>query len=250
MQHHRIMLVGENGTGKSSQLLTLDGPALCLALDPNAFMSLGNYKADLEIHPIQPTFDDLSIEARTLKNRTTAKAPKLYDRFVDELKKIDFAKYKWLFIDSQTYLGQAALDAAKFANKGTGEGRSDYMIAGEMVYNINRALVSLPINIVVTGHYKSYTDEKTMKRIVQLNLPGSSRDLLPTMYGNIFSTFIDVPIQNKKATGLPSYKIQTVRDETNPCCRTTLKGLETIEDITLDFTQDLTKQGIGRWFND
>jgi hypothetical protein len=243
------MLIGETGTGKSSQICTLEGTKLLFAFDPNTLASIDGYASDIDIQEIKPSKDDLSLGLRTMKQKTTAKAPRLYEDWIEDLTSKDLSSYKWLILDSFSFIAQAIMDGTRFKNSNSNEGRVDYMLAGETLTMVARAITAADINILAMAHYTKKRNEVTGKTETMMALPGSSRETLPRMFNNIFGCSVSLDKQGGKIVSSPRYQIQTVPDENSPVSRSAIKGLQPYEDVTLDFNQPLHSQGLGKWFN-
>jgi len=63
---------------------------------------------------------------------------------------------------------------------------------------------------------------------------------IPLLFSDIFA--LDVVLDEK---GKPSYRMQTVPDTMMKTIRTSIKGLEPYENITIDFAQQVEGQGLG-----
>ena len=72
-------------------------------------------------------------------------------------------------------------------------------------------------------------------------MTGRLKTKIPLLFSDIFGC--DTEVDSK---GVKRHRIQTTPDRMTATIRTATKGLAPFEDVTLDFSRDLTTQGIGR----
>lgn len=247
---HRILLLGDTGAGKTTQLLTLPGKKFAYLFDPNAVLSLRGYDVDYE--EFLP--DKLNLSAGSLSkgkgDRTTNYASDLY---VDWEKDIDaklesgfFDDYDVIAIDSATTLLDLIMDRILTINGRAGQWpqQDDYGPQMMTFTNIMRMLTGLGKTLFLTGHLETREDKLTQRILRQPLMTGRLKTKIPLLFSDIF-----ICEAENGGKGVVSYKIQTVPDRMTTCVRTAIKGLEPFEDVTIDFAQNPEGQGIGGIIN-
>ena len=243
----RLLVVGPVGGGKTQQIATLPGRKFVYIFEPNALPTLRGF--DIEYEPFLITKDELDPMLKgfnkdskddKLPLKAGQKAPepvqmlKWVDHFNAHHDKGFFNDFDWLCFDSLTMFKEILMDRQMFLNKRFGaiEDRADYRIAGSKIVEIFQMLAALPINVYCTGHLNTYEDEKTKRVLTQIDTPGSSRRGLPMLFSNIWEARATTDTEQK-------YVILT-RPEPRGFqdIRTTIRGLNPIEDVTIkDFSK-------------
>jgi hypothetical protein len=244
---HRILCLGDTGSGKTSQILTLPGKKFAYLFDSNALLSLRGYDVDYEeVLPEVVSAAVSSLSAKVVSDkRSTVKSDvfqKFEQEFDDRLKTGFFDPYNWICLDSSTTLLDLIMDRILSINGRFGQWpqQDDYgpqMIAFQ---NICRTITSMGKGIYMTGHLEVKQD-KTSK--VVSNRPMMTGRLvakIPLLFSDVF--YCDASLDDK---GKVNYRIQTVPDLMNRNIRTSIKGLEPFEDVTIDFAHDPVGQGLG-----
>src|SRR5258708_37765572 len=105
----KFLLLGDTGSGKTTQFLTLPGKKYAHLFDPNALPSLKGYDVDYDEYlptPVSAAATSLKKEIPGDKKGTTTSA--VYQRFESEfderLKSGFFDPYDWIGFDSATTL--------------------------------------------------------------------------------------------------------------------------------------------------
>jgi hypothetical protein len=252
---HNILLVGPTGSGKTSQIWTLPGKKFAYLFDPNALASLRG--CDLDYQEFLP--DILEMDS-TLKGfnkgsrsdqPASRREPTTYLDWGNDLNEKSqsgfFDSYDWLIIDSLTFLQKAAFDRNAWINDRYGkiEELSDYRVVGSKLSDITRSICSLPINVYLTGHIREFQDEVSRKISTEANLAGSARTNVPLVMTNIWLAGV-----GEADEGRAQYTVQTQPAKRGlQTIRSTIKGLEPIEDVTiLDFNR-AEDFGIGALLN-
>jgi hypothetical protein len=107
--------------------------------------------------------------------------------------------------------------------------------------NVCRTLVGMGKTIYMTGHLEYKQDELSKKIFRQPMMTGRLRNKLPLLFSDIFLAEAE-----SDGKGNTSYKIQTAKDRMTTAVRTSVRGLEAFEDVTIDWKKPLESQGLGR----
>jgi len=253
----RILLVGPTGSGKTAQIWTLPGKRFAYIFDPNSLSTLKG--CDVDYEEFYPDFlemdatlkgfnkGSLSDKMPAVAGRASKREPLVYMKWVDDMnKKCDagfFKDYNWLCMDSLTFLAKATMDRQLYINNRYGdvEDQADYRVVGSKLTDLFNSLSSLKLNFYCTGHLSVFQDEKTKKISTQIHLPGKARNYLPLL-------FTEVWLSGTEDDGKGGLKY-TIRTKPDPRglqeVRSSIQGLNTIEDVTIRNFGDLAEGGIG-----
>lgn len=247
---HRILVLGDTGSGKTTQILTLPGKKFCYLFDANAILSLRGYDVDYE--EFLP--DRLNLAATSLSkgkgDKASVNSSDLYQQweqsFNKRLQDGFFDAYDWIIMDSCTTFLDLIMDRVLSINGMFGQWPSQDMYGPQMVAftNVCRSLTGIGKGIYMTGHLDMRQDELTKRVFRKPMMTGRLTTKIPLLFSDIFIS--------EAATGddgKVGYKIQTVPDRMTTCVRTAIKGLEPFEDVTIDFTKDPVGQGLGGLLN-
>lgn len=247
-----ILAVGPTGSGKTVQITTLPGRKFVYIFDPNALASLRGADVEYELFLPDPLEMDVTIKAFNKDARPDDKAlasliePRTYMNWIEDVnERYDNGFFKdidWLCIDSLTYLSRTCMDRNLWVNRRYGklEDLADYRIVGSKIVSAFRSIFSSGTSLYCTVHYQTFQDEKTKKIETQLSLPGSARSMLPTGFNNVWETLYDLKDDKEK------YLIRTRPDPRGlKTIRNTIRGLETLEDVTIADFNHPEKYGIG-----
>jgi hypothetical protein len=254
---HRILIVGKTGSGKTAQIWTLPGRKFAYIFDPNSLSTLKGLDLDYEL--FQPDFSDMDATLKGFnKNPATGKQyvgdkpakkkePHVYMKWIDHInngmEKGFFLNYDWLIFDSLTFLNKALMDRQLYINNRYGdvEDQADYRVVGSKMTEVFNSISALPMNVYATGHFNTFQDEKTKKIDTQIMLAGKARNYLPLMFTNIWLSDVE-----ESERGQVKYTIRTKPDPRGlKDVRSSIQGLNTIEDVTIRSFGDLASGGIG-----
>lgn len=250
LAYQNILTVGATGSGKTSLIWTLPGKKFAYLFDPNALASLQGCDVDYETFlpaalELDSSIKGFNRDARKDDKSPASNEPTTFIRFIEDLNAKHESKffddYDWLIFDSLTYLSRACMDRQLWINRRFGkiEDLGDYRIVGSKLSDVFRPITALPINLFCTGHITEFQDETTKKITTQLMLPGGAKTYLPLMFTDIWearsaSTEKEVKFQLK--TRPENRGLQTVRSS--------LRGLEMFEDVTIKDFEHPNKFGI------
>lgn len=243
---HRILVLGDTGGGKTTQFLTLPGKKFMYAFDSNSLLSIRGYDVDYE--EVLP--DRLNLSVRSLSkdkgDKTTNHQNTVYVEwekdFDERMREGFFDQYDAIGIDSGTTLLDLIMDRVLTINGrgGSWPQQDDYGPQMNIFTNIVRTFTSMGKTFYMTGHLE-YKQEELSKRIFRQPLmTGRLRVKIPLLFSDIFLAEAKNDGQNNI-----TYMLQTVPDRITTTVRTSIKGLEPFEDVTLDFKEPLEGQGLG-----
>lgn len=195
---HKILAVGDAGSGKSAQIATLPGKKFVYAFDPGTLPLLSVRKIDADVEEFLPDVGtvDFSLKgfnkgAKDDKPRKILE-PTAYTAWETHFNKsVDsglLATYDWLVIDSLTLLTRAMMNRLLYLNNRYGdiEELSDYRVVGNKLSQVFTGVASMKTNLYVTGHIQTFQDETTKRITTQLGIPGAARSMLPKLFSNIW----------------------------------------------------------------
>lgn len=258
IRFQRILALGDIGSGKTTQFLTLPGKKFLYVFDPNALATIAGWDVDYETYlpKISETdFYPTSIRksGKQFKDTKISFEPTAYLRWAEDInKKMDegfFDDYDVIGLDGLTMFSAAAMDRILFLqNKiDRDDERTDYRIAGDKISNAIRAMTEIQKTFYCTAHIELFQDDKTKRVYKRIMLPGGARPRVPTLFTNVFvlTGGLDED-ENYK------YTIRTKPDRENPIARTSIHELDIEEDVSIPKevlvkkdSKEITKYGIG-----
>lgn len=248
---HRILVLGDTGSGKTTQLLTLPGKKFAYLFDSNAILSLRGYDVDYE--EFLPDRQNLAIHSLSAKaggDKPSVRASTLYQQweqsFNAKLESGFFKDYDVIAMDSATTLLDLIMDRVLSINGMYGQWPTQDSYGPQMMAftNICRSLTSMGKMIYMTGHLDIKQDELTKRVFRKPMMTGRLTTKIPLLFSDIF-----IAEAENDGKGAVTYKIQTVPDRMTTCVRTAIKGLDPFEDVTIDWTKDPIGQGLGGLLN-
>ena len=252
IQPHKFLLLGPTGSGKTSQFLTLPGKKFAYLFDPNALLSIRGQDVDYE--EFLPT--GVSLDVKSLKKGVAgdtymgARGSDVYlkwEKDFDE-RKADgfFDAYDVISMDGCTTLLDLIMDRMLTINGRPGQfpQQDDYGPQMVTFTNIMRELTGLGKMIYMTGHLKMDKDELTQRIFRSPLMTGQLREKIPLLFSDIFVT--EAQADEK---GNVSYSLQTIPDRYGTPVRTSIKGLEAHENVTIDWSLSVVGQGLGGILN-
>lgn len=248
---HRILILGDTGSGKTTQLLTLPGKKFAYLFDSNAILSLrGN---DVDYEEFLP--NRLNLAAGSLAKGkgdtgTGAKGSDLYQLwekdFNEKLTAGFFDLYDWISIDSCTTFLDLIMDRILTINGRFGQWPQQDDYGPQMIAftNVCRSLTGLGKGIYMTGHMDIRQDDLTKRIFRRPMMTGRLATKIPLLFSDIF-----IAEAEPNTEGKVFYKIQTVPDRMTTCVRTAIRGLEPFENVTIDWNKPVLGQGVGGILN-
>ena len=244
---HRILLLGDTGSGKTTQLLTLPGRKFAYLFDANAILSLQGH--DVEYEEFLPDRLNLSIKSlsKDKGDKTTNHKNDLYVEwekdFNHRVESGYFNNIDVIAFDSATTFLDLIMDRILTINgrPGAWPQQDDYGPQMLAFTNVCRTLVSLGKTILMTGHLEIKKDELVQRIFRQPMMTGRLKTKIPLLFSDIFITEVE-----NDGRGKISHRIQTVPDRMTTSVRTAFRGLSPMEDVSIDWTKPVEGQGIGR----
>ena len=246
---HKFLVLGDTGSGKTTQFLTLPGKKFIYLFDPNAVLSLRGH--DVEYEEFLPDRINLSVNALAKGkgdgNRANIKSDLYVEWEKDFQGKIDsgfFNDFDVIGIDSATTFLDLIMDRVLTINGRAGQWpqQDDYGPQMLTFTNVCRALTGLGKTVYMTGHLEVKQDELTKRILRTPMMTGRLKTKIPLLFSDIF-----IAEAENDGRGNVTHKLQTVPDRMTTTVRTAFKGLQAFEDVSLDFTKPLEGQGIGRF---
>ena len=249
--NHRILILGDTGSGKTTQFLTLPGKKFAYLFDSNALLSLRGYDVDYEEYlPDRLNLAASSMAKEKTADKASVKGSDLYkDWETDFNKKVEggfFEHYDWVAMDSCTTFLDLIMDRVLTINGRFGQWphQDDYGPQMVVFTNVCRTLTALGKSIYMTGHLDIRQDELTKRVFRKPMMTGRLTTKIPLLFSDVL-----VSEAENDGKGKVSYQIQTVPDRMTTCVRTAVKGLEPYENVTVDWTQPVLGQGLGGILN-
>jgi len=195
--------------------------------------------------------DRLNLSVKSLSkdkggDKTTNYSNNLYQQwekdFDERIKSGFFADYNVIAFDSATTLLDLIMDRVLTINgrAGTWPQQDDYGPQMQTFTNICRQLTALGKTVVMTGHLEAKQDELTKRIFRGPMMTGRLKTKIPLLFSDIYVCEASSDGKTKS-----KHLIQTVPDRTTTTIRATIKGLNPIEDVTIDWTKPVEGQGIG-----
>ncbi len=243
----KYLMLGDTGSGKTTQMLTLPGKTFAYLFDPNAIMSLKGH--DIEYEEFMPDRLNLSVKSLTKDKGDKNSSFKndmfgLWERdFNEKLEAGYFEQFDNIALDSATTFLDLIMDRVLTINGRSGNWpqQDDYGPQMLTFTSVCRTLTSLNKTIFMTGHLEVKEDKLTKRIYRGPMMTGRLRTKIPLLFSDIFVCEVE-----NDGKGQAIHKIMTIPDRTTTTVRTSFKGLNPFEDMSLDFNKPLEDQGLGK----
>lgn len=242
----KFFLLGDTGSGKTTQFLTLPGKKFMYLFDANAILSLQGHDVDYEEY--YPDRLNLSVKSLTKGkgDNTTNLQSDIYQRwekdFDEKVKSGFFDQYDVIGFDSATTLLDLIMDRVLTVNgrAGSWPQQDDYGPQMSAFINISRTLTSLNKIIYMTGHLETKKDELVGRIFRQPVMTGRLKLKIPLLFSDIFVCEVEA------VGGKVKHKLMTAPDRITTTVRTSFKTIKDgWEDVSIDFSKPLEGQGLG-----
>lgn len=244
LAHHRFLMLGDTGSGKTAQFCTLSGKKFMYIFDANSIPTLRGQDVDYEM--FLP--DNLNLDVHSLSKDKPGKKvmseikSEIYTDWEKDFDSRDLSKYDVIGFDAITQFLDLIMDYVLTINGRPGQwpNQDDYGPQMVTFTNVMRTINSLGKTLYATGHLKYDQDELTKKIFRMPVMTGQLRVKVPLLFSDIYSTSHEVDKDNQDV-----YTIQTKPTRDTPVIRCSIKGLEMYENVTIDWDQDVLGQGLG-----
>jgi hypothetical protein len=247
----KVLLLGDTGSGKTTQFLTLPGKKYMHIFDPNAMNSLQGFDLDYDL--FLPTPIPAATASLSKDNKASDKRPAISEvykhfetQFNERAQGEFFNQYQWIGFDSATTLLDLMMDRVLSINGRLGQWPHEDDWGPQMMAftNLCRTLTAMNKNIFMTGHMHDKQNRKkgTSKRLPMMT--GQLVQKIPLLFSDILGCDVDLDEKGKVI-----YTMHTVPDSEFTVIRTSIKGLNPVENVTVDFTKSVLGQGLGGILN-
>lgn len=243
---HRFLILGDTGGGKTTQMLTLPGRTFAYLFDSNALLSLRGH--DIDYEEFLPDRINLSVKSLSKgkgDNNTSLKNNAYSDWERDFNEKVEsgfFDQYDNIGFDSATTFLDLVMDRVLTINGRAGQWPQQDDYGPQMVTFTNtvRTLTSMGKTVYMTGHLELRQEDITKRIIRQPMMTGRLKTKIPLLFSDIL-----IAEASNDGKGNITHTLRTVPDKLTTTVRTSFKGLEPVEDVSLDFGKPLQEQGLG-----
>lgn len=245
----KIILVGSGGAGKTAQLLTLPGRTFAYFFDPSALSTVRGY--DIEYEMFVPSSVDMAAKSLAKdkgKDKSSGKedASEVYVRwekdFEQKVKDGFWDNFDNIALDSFTTFSDIVMDRILKLNGRPGQfpQQDDWTAQMSTIMNVTRTIAGMNKLLLCTAHDNFKQDEATSRMQNVLMLTGQLRVKIPLLFSEILHC------EHKADAKGSNYIIQTRPDRMNPNIRTSMRGVEMYEDVTINDWRNPTKYGLGK----
>jgi len=250
----KVFLLGDTGNGKTTQFLTLPGKKYIHLFDPNAINSLRGFDLDYDEYlPTAISSAVSSLSASKAPDKRSVSVSVVYQNFEQEfnqrIQEGFFDKYDWIGFDSATTLLDLIMDRVLTINGRFGQWPHEDDWGPQMIAftNICRTVTAMGKNLFMTGHMQDKVNRKTgaTRRIPMLT--GQLSQKIPLLFSDVLG--VDVDVDKLSDPPRSVYKLYTVPTNEFTVVRTSIKGLEQVEDVTIDWKLPPEGQGLGGLLN-
>jgi hypothetical protein len=244
---HKFLLLGDTGSGKTSQLLTIPGRKFAYLFDPNAILSLRGH--DVEYEEFLPDRLNLSVKSLSKEkggDKTTNFQNLIYQAWEKDFQsKVDtgfFNDFDVIAFDSATTFLDLIMDRMLSINGRAGQWPQQDDYGPQMITftNVCRTLMAMNKTIFMTGHLETKQDDLTKRIFRNPMMTGRLRTKIPLLFSDIFVC----EVENDGRGGM-KHKIMTAPDRITTCVRTSFRDVAPFEDVTVDWKKPPETQGIG-----
>ena len=246
LAHHRFLMLGDTGSGKTAQFCTLPGRKFMYIFDANSIPTLRGQDVDYEMFlPADLNLDVTSLSADKKgagKKIMGQVKSEVYTDWERDFSGRDFSKYDVIGFDSITTFLDLIMDYVLTINGRPGQwpNQDDYGPQMVTFTNVMRSINSLGKTLYCTGHLEYNQDGLTKKIYRMPIMTGRLKGKIPLLFSDILGTTHEVDKDGKD-----QYLLQTKPSRDTPTIRCSIRGLEIFEDVTIDYDNEVIGQGLG-----
>lgn len=252
--HESVLLIGNAGSGKTTQFRTLPGRGFVYVFDPNSLASLAG--ADIDYEKFLPDVLDLNVHTLSKEGKKETKGqkagmeplayPEWEAHFDNAYADGTFDKYDWIGMDSFTTFSDAVMDRTQYLNGRYGKHpeQADWTAQMITIQNVFRTLAAMNKLFVATAHEEWKQDDLSKKVYCQPVMTGRLRIRIPLLFSNMFRCFAEADDK-----GDSHWFIQTVADRQHDYMRTSIRGLAPEVEVTIKDWDNPRAHGVGAILN-
>ncbi len=260
----RILAVGGGGTGKTSLFTTIPGKKFLYCFDPGSLNTIAGQ--DIEYEQFLPT--SLVKKVVPLKGADDNKKGKAYPSVGAEtvIKAVDrtfdpavyneweehfeshkaegyFDQFNVVGMDSITSFADLVMDQVLHLNGRPGKWpeESDWTAALNAVGNVFREFTGIThAHLFASTHIELHEDRKTNRVFQRMTMSQRLRTRIPILFSEVLLCLANADDEGH------FYSVQTKSDNDYPFLRTSMRGLDFHEDVTIGDWSHPESSGIGR----
>src|SRR5258708_24109076 len=248
LAHHRFLMLGPIGSGKTAQFLTLPGSKFMYIFDADSLPTLRGHDVDYEIFlPKDLNLDVRSLEKEKGSDQHKGKKimqtkPETYTNWEKDFSSRNLDKYDNIGFDSITTFLDLIMDYVLTINGRPGQwpNQDDYGPQMVTFTNVMRSINSLGKTLYCTGHIEHIQDELSKKVWWMPIMTGRLKAKIPLLFSDILGTAHEVD-----KDGQSLYTIQTKPAKEIPTIRCSIRGLEMYENGSINWDDEVIGQGLG-----
>lgn len=253
----KFWLQGPAGCGKSTQIITLPGRTLvwCFGTAQTAAyrgyenIDVQTYDTDVGARDFTPY--SLSKNASGEKTAKVTR-PEAFKEFRTDFKLAwesnGLDPYANIVFDPVTLLSEMVMDEVLHINGRYGKTpqQDDWQPQMKAIQDLFRAACSLPMNVFFILHDEYIQDGDTKKMMNVPMLTGKLKGKLPTLFNHLLHFNADQSRNSQTQKMETRYFMQTSPDRYTPSVRTSFRGLESVEDVTVEDFSKPQEYGLGK----
>jgi energy-coupling factor transporter ATP-binding protein EcfA2 len=249
LQGKKVILVyGPTGTGKTTLFTTIPGKKFLYIFDPGAVDTIAGLDIDYETFFGEAQLDIYSYTGDKFRQdprRPKRKLPEpmAYYSFEEHLEKFisdSFRDYDVIGFSSLTTLQMLVLDRLLYINGRLGRQPElgDYNLVGLTLNALFTAVNAVPDKTIFIEAHSDLVQDETSKKVQnQIDTFKGIRRILPRLTTDVWVSSAEMTQKGLR------YYVQTAPSRDYPACKNSLH-LDFLEDVTIDFKADRSKQGV------
>lgn len=251
-QAEKILMTGDLGVGKTTQILTLPGKKFLYIFDPSGFSAIQGHdiefeeylqhKLNITVKPI-PKGGGMPTDIKTGPDRLAALAfAKWEAHFMESLDNGFFDQFDVIGLDSITTLSDIAMDdiLARLGLSGYPPELAHYNVLKTQISRILRSFCALEKTLLVTAHTIYRQNDTSMKMMNEILITGDLQVRGPLLFSSVLRADYEV-----KSDGTKKFTVQSVKDKYNANLKSSIPGISGIQDVTIGDFKNPEAFGLG-----